>query len=85
MNIKQLGAALESGEVVDVNIITHSGLNRYAVQVVMGGAEPRTLVDNRRQPRFWSSLAQVQASLRRHRIAPPALRVIVAQDEVIGR
>lgn len=85
MNIKQLGAALQSGEVIEINIITHSGLNRYAVQMVMRGAEPRMLVDSRRQPLFWTSLAQLQVTLRRHRIAPPALRVIVAQDEVIGR
>ena len=85
MNLRQLSTALQEGNVLDINIITHSGLNRYAVRVVkQDGLTVMVMADNR-SPMYWLSLAQLQGSLRRHGITPPLLRVTVAQDEIIGR
>ncbi len=85
MHLNHLASALQDGQVQGLNIITHSGLNRYAVQVLPSGAAPFLLADKNKKPRFWRSLALLRTSLRRHGIVPPALQVIVAQDEVIGR
>lgn len=85
MNLRQLGSALQDGDVLGINIITHSGLNRYAVQVITRDAGPLLLIDRKGQPIFWLSLGQLKASLRRHGVGPPPLQVTVAQDEVVGR
>jgi hypothetical protein len=85
MNIGKLSAALQSGQVQGINIITHSGLNRYAVQVLPAGKAPFLLLTDNQKPCFWQSLGQLQATLRRRGIVPPTLKVTVAQDEVIGR
>ncbi len=85
MNLKQLGAAHKAGDVLDINIITHSGLNRYAVRVVTRGAGTTMVASSGRRPKYWLSLAQLQSSLRELGITPPVLQITVAQDEVIGR
>ena len=85
MNIGKLAAALQSGQVQSINIITQSGLNRYAVQVLPAGKAPFLLLAANQKPCFWQSLGQLKASLRRRGILPPTVQVTVAQDEVIGR
>jgi hypothetical protein len=85
MNIGKLAAALHNGQVQSINIITQSGLNRYAVQVLPAGKAPFLLLAANQKPCFWPSLAQLQNSLRRQGIVPPALQVTVAQDEIVGR
>lgn len=85
MQLDQLANGLQNGQVHNINIITHSGLNRYAVQVLCVGTAPALLLDKNRRPRFWTSLSQVQSALRSHGVVPPGLKVTVAQDEMIGR
>lgn len=85
MNLRQLGAAWRKDTVLSINIITHSGLNRYAVRVVTRDAGTVMVKDGDRRPIYWLSLAQLQRALRRHGIMSPVLQVTVAQDEVIGR
>jgi len=85
MRLDQLGSALDSGAVQGVNIITQSGLNRYALQVLPQAGAPFLLSDRQGKPRFWVSLAQLRALLRRYGVAAPGLQVVVAHDEVIGR
>lgn len=85
MHLDQLGRAMDSGAIQGLNIITHSGLNRYALQVLPREGAPFLLAGRLGQPRFWPSLAQLRVSLRRRGIAAPGLQVIVAHDEVIGR
>lgn len=85
MRLDQLVSALESGGVKGLNIITHSRLNRYAVQLLMRGAAPGMLTGRQRWPCFRLSSAQLPASLQQQRIAPRGLQVTVAQDEMTGR
>jgi len=85
MLLKQLGCALESGAVQSLNIITYSGLNRYALQVRPREGAPVLVVDRQGQPRFWRSIAQVRDTLRRRGTASPQLQMTVPQDEVLGR
>lgn len=85
MLLDQLGLALNSGAVNGLNIITHSGLNRYGLQVLPREGAAFLLSDQHGRPRFWLSLVQLRESLRRHGITAPPLHVIVAHDEIIGR
>lgn len=68
-----------------LNIITHSGLGRYAVQIQAEGLGPQLLVDRRGHPRYWLGLGEVRRDLRAWGFHGLPLSVIVPQDEVIGR
>ncbi|GGD11104.1 hypothetical protein GCM10007418_32640 [Halopseudomonas salina] len=85
MNLRQLRTAWREGNVLNINIITHSGLNRYAVRVVTREAGTVMVTGSDRSPIYWLSVMQLQRELRRHGVTSPVLQVTVAQDEVIGR
>lgn len=84
-----LNADLKRAERLDptlaLNIITHSGLGRYAVQIRAEGLGPQLLVDRQGSPRFWADLAEVRAQLRTFGFCNVPLTVTVPQDEIIGR
>lgn len=84
-----LSAALKRASQADptlrLNIITHSGLGRYAVQIQAEGQGSQLLVDGRGLPRYWSGLGELRAELRACGFYAIPLTVIVPQDEVIGR
>ncbi|WP_022961162.1 hypothetical protein [Halopseudomonas pelagia] len=84
-----LGADLKRASQVvptlTLNIITHSALGRYAVQIQAEGLGPQLLLDGRGRPRYWSGLAEVRAALRAWGFRGVSLTVIVPQDEIIGR
>lgn len=68
-----------------VNIITHSALGRYVLQIRTAGSNPQLLVDRRGAPRYWSELGQMRRDLRAWGFTAVPLTVVVPQDEVIGR
>ncbi|MEH6498795.1 MAG: hypothetical protein V7751_05360 [Pseudoalteromonas distincta] len=90
MRVADIKRAQRSGPVLTLNIITHSGLGRYALQVCAPGSAPQLLIDARGLPRYWQSLAELRRALRRWGVGPVSpgvipLVVVVPQDEVIGR
>lgn len=87
MIFSDFALAVKTGQLAEVNIITHSGLRRYAVKVRLTGSDYEELLqDSVGQPVFWPSLDTARRRLRsmgyRRRVG---LVVTVAQDEVIGR
>lgn len=85
MHISQLGQAYRHAELRTVNIITLSGLGRYAVQVIPRAGCAFLLTDEQGQPRYWRALDDVRRALHGQGLDNVALQVSVAQDEVIGR
>ncbi len=90
MRLPDIKRAERSGQRLTLNIITHSGLGRYALQVCMQGSAPQLVVDARGQPCFWPSLGELRLALRRWGMGQAStgtvpLVVVVPQDEVIGR
>lgn len=80
-----LKLASQADPTLALNIITHSGLGRYAVQIQAEALSPQLLVDGRGLPRYWSGLGELRAQLRAWGFHGVALTVIVPQDEIIGR
>lgn len=65
MRVADIKRAQRSGPVLTLNIITPSGLGRYALQVCAPGSAPQLLIDARGLPRYWQSLAELRRALRR--------------------
>ncbi|MFO7704437.1 MAG: hypothetical protein R6V43_04785 [Halopseudomonas sp.] len=85
MSSADLKLASQADPTLALNIITHSGLGRYAVQIQAEGLGPQLLVDERGLPRYWSGLGKLREELRAWGFHGVALTVIVPQDEIIGR
>ncbi len=87
MTLSDFALAVKTGQLADVDIITHSGLGRYGVQVRLTGSEYQELLkDSSGQPIFWRSLDSARLRLRRMGYRwRVGLVVRVPQDEVIGR
>lgn len=81
----ELRQARQADATLRVNIITHSALGRYALQIQADGLSPQLLIDRRGQPRLWSCLGELRRDLRAWGFAAVPLTVVVAQDEIIGR
>lgn len=82
---KELRQTRRANPTMTVNIITHSALGRYALQLHAEGLGQQLLTDHRGRPRYWSELGQMRRDLRGWGLAEVPLKVIVPQDEVIGR
>lgn len=85
MSSAELKLARQADPTLALNIITHSGLGRYAVQIRAESLGPQLLVDGRGLPRYWSGLGELRAQLRTWGFHGVSLTVIVPQDEIIGR
>lgn len=82
---KELKQARRADPTLTVNIITHSALGRYALQIQAEGFAPQLLVDRQGTPRYWLALDEVRRDLRSWGFAAVPITVVVPQDEVIGR
>lgn len=87
MTFNDFALAVKSGQLAEVDIITHSGLGRYAVRVrLTGSTHQQLLAESPAKPVFWRSMDAVRKRLRRMGYkSRVGLVVTVPQDEVIGR
>lgn len=85
MTLVDLKRARRLGSIQRLDIITHSCLGRYSVQVIPQGQAAQPITDAQGQPLFWRSLGDVRSRLCKIGFCGVALQVRVPQDEVIGR
>ena len=82
---KELRQVRRADPTLTLNIITHSALGRYALQIQARSISPQLLVDRQGVPRFWSSLGEMRRDLQTWGVTAVPLTVVVPQDEIIGR
>ena len=84
MKIKELKRQVRSGEVPDVEIVTHATHSQYGIRIRQG--EQLDILTNwRNRPLIFRSLDQARQALAQAGIRQATLIQHVAHDEVIGR